>query len=207
MTNSTPPTEPRSPAKCFSCGSDAHRNHDLEEQIAYLSDKVTIANAKIHAYESELRLLRPPISPSFAPPEPGPRSPSPANRISAFLFPTTALRRSVPPSPPPDILPTNASPASELAKERRLRIKAEEQLQQVTAELEDLSASLFQSANEMVAEERRARSKLEERVATLEKRDNDKRERLGVLERAVDRISRVREILTGGGSGDKEKDK
>ena len=116
-----------------------------------------------------------------------------------------ALRRSGPPSPPPDTPPV-ASSSSELAKERSLRIKAEEQLQQVTAELEDLSASLFQSANEMVAEERRARSKLEERVATLEKRDNDKRERLGVLERAVDRISRVREILTGGGSsGDKEK--
>lgn len=94
-------------------------------------------------------------------------------------------------------------------KERSLRVKAEEQLQQVTAELEDLSASLFQSANEMVAEERRARSKLEERVATLEKRDSDKRERLGVLERAVDRIARVREILTGGGSsgGDREKEK
>ena len=77
-------------------------------------------------------------------------------------------------------------------------MKAEERLQEVTAELEDLSASLFQSANEMVAEERRARSKLEQRVAVLEKRDVEKKERLGVLERAVDRISRVREMLTGG---------
>jgi hypothetical protein len=68
-------------------------------------------------------------------------------------------------------------------------------LQQVTAELEDLSASLFQEANMMVAEERRARSKLEEKVAALEKRDIEKRERLHVLERAVDRISRVRVIL------------
>lgn len=203
MTNSIQPI-PYSPAKCSTCGSQIARNHELEEQIAYLSDKVTIANAKIHAYESELRLLRPQTSPSFAA-ECGPRSSSPANRISAFLFPSVALRRSGPPSPPPDTPPV-ASSSSELAKERSLRIKAEEQLQQVTAELEDLSASLFQSANEMVAEERRARSKLEERVATLEKRDNDKRERLGVLERAVDRISRVREILTGGGSsGDKEK--
>jgi predicted RNase H-like nuclease (RuvC/YqgF family) len=77
-------------------------------------------------------------------------------------------------------------------------MEAEERLQEVTAELEDLSASLFQSANEMVAEERRARSKLEQRVAILEKRDVEKKERLGVLERAVDRISRVREMLTGG---------
>lgn len=78
-------------------------------------------------------------------------------------------------------------------------MQAEERLHQVTNELEDLSASLFQSANEMVAEERRARSKLEERVVVLERREAEKRERLGVLERAVDRISRVREMLAAGG--------
>jgi hypothetical protein len=53
----------------------------------------------------------------------------------------------------------------------------------------------------MVAEERRARSRLEDRVAVLEKRDEEKRERLGVLEQAVDRISRVREMLTGAVTG------
>lgn len=69
----------------------------------------------------------------------------------------------------------------------------------MTGELEDLSASLFQSANEMVATERRARSKLEQRLVVLEKRDVEKCVRLSVLEQAVDRIQRVRGILSGGG--------
>ena len=47
----------------------------------------------------------------------------------------------------------------------------------------------------MVASERRARAKLEERVKTLEKRDEQKKERLEMLEGAVRRMERVREVL------------
>jgi hypothetical protein len=61
--------------------------------------------------------------------------------------------------------------------------------------VEELSASLFEQANEMVASERRARAKLEERVSELERREGDKRRRLERLERAVGRIERVRGIL------------
>lgn len=74
-------------------------------------------------------------------------------------------------------------------------MKAETRLQEVTAELEDLSASLFQQANEMVASERRERAKLEERVAVLEFREGRVKDRLGLLEGAVERIGRVREVL------------
>jgi hypothetical protein len=62
-------------------------------------------------------------------------------------------------------------------------------------EMEDLSVSLFQQANEMVATERRARAKLEERVEILERRDREKRERLERLEKALKRIDRVKELL------------
>lgn len=55
--------------------------------------------------------------------------------------------------------------------------------------------SLFEQANEMVATERRARAKLEERVGMLEKRDTDKRRRLERLETAMERIDRVRSLL------------
>lgn len=65
----------------------------------------------------------------------------------------------------------------------------------MTNELEDLSASLFQQANEMVAEERRARYKLEQRVAQLEQREKEKVARLGQLEQAVGRINRVKVLL------------
>lgn len=62
-------------------------------------------------------------------------------------------------------------------------------------EIEELSVQLFSQANEMVASERRARAKLEERVEMLEKKDKDKMARLERLEKAVSRIDRVKAIL------------
>lgn len=49
----------------------------------------------------------------------------------------------------------------------------------------------------MVAAERKARAALEERVKVLERRDREKRERLGVLEGRLGRIERVRGMLGG----------
>ena len=68
-------------------------------------------------------------------------------------------------------------------------------MSQTNDELEELSAQLFTEANEMVATERKARAKLEERVAVLERRDKEKRTRLEVLESRLGRIERVREML------------
>lgn len=47
----------------------------------------------------------------------------------------------------------------------------------------------------MVAQERRARAKLEERVEMLEKRDGERGRRLEKLERAVVRIERVKGLV------------
>ncbi|KAI1352168.1 hypothetical protein F5Y01DRAFT_100880 [Xylaria sp. FL0043] len=82
-----------------------------------------------------------------------------------------------------------------LARERRLREAAEEKLAATSREVEDLSASLFEQANDMVATERRARAALEERVQELGVRDEEKRARIGRLEGAVRRIERVRVVL------------
>lgn len=82
-----------------------------------------------------------------------------------------------------------------LARERRLRAAAEEKLAATDREVEDLSASLFEQANNMVATERRARAALEERLRELEQRDEEKRARIGRLEGAVMRIERVRDML------------
>jgi low affinity Fe/Cu permease len=65
----------------------------------------------------------------------------------------------------------------------------------VDLEIEELSVQLFSQANEMVASERRARAKLEERVEMLEKKDRDKMARLERLEKAVSRIDRVKAML------------
>ena len=82
-----------------------------------------------------------------------------------------------------------------LTREQSLRQAAESRVSQTNDELEELSAQLFTEANEMVATERKARAKLEERVAVLERRDKEKRTRLEVLESRLGRIERVREML------------
>ena len=82
-----------------------------------------------------------------------------------------------------------------LTREQSLRQAAESKVSETNEELEELSAQLFTEANEMVATERKARAKLEERVAVLERRDKEKRTRLDVLESRLARIERVREML------------
>ena len=62
-------------------------------------------------------------------------------------------------------------------------------------EIEELTAQLFGEANEMVASERKARAKLEERVKVLEQRDVEKRKRLDKLEKQMQRIDRVRGMV------------
>lgn len=55
----------------------------------------------------------------------------------------------------------------------------------------------------MVAVERRARGRLEERVKVLEGREGEKKGRLEVLEERVRRIERVRGLLAGEGTAAK----
>ena len=60
---------------------------------------------------------------------------------------------------------------------------------------------LFSQANEMVAAERKARAKLEARVEMLEKKDRDKMMRLERLEKAVERVDRVKALLGAPSAG------
>lgn len=91
-----------------------------------------------------------------------------------------------------------------LAKETQARIAAEQKAQKAEAkvrevqdEIEDLSVTLFEEANEMVAKERREKAVLEERVKDLEGRERDRKRRLEMLEQALGRIERVRKLLDG----------
>lgn len=84
---------------------------------------------------------------------------------------------------------------TKLETERQLRQEAENNLTNAQSELEELTAQLFGQANEMVAQERKARAELEERVKLLETRDGEKRRRLERLEGAVARIERVRRMV------------
>jgi GDP/GTP exchange factor Sec2p len=136
-----------------------------------------------------------PPSPGFPPPNP--TYPSSANTPSTASMPNLLPSQSQPQPPPqPDPSPSIASTLRlEIANEKRLRLAAESSLSSAHHELEELTAQLFSQANEMVATERRARAKLEERVAVLEKRDFEKRRRLERLEKAVERIDRVKGMV------------
>jgi hypothetical protein len=168
------------------------------------SDAVPVAD-KLADYEDELKRLKaqadkrgPPTPPSTAE---APPAASFQSRFGASLF---GARR---PSPAQSSAsePVSTDPAQSarresdlqaaLAKEQEARRMAEGKVSQMNREVEDLSVQLFQQANEMVASERKARAKLEERVETLEKRDVDKRKRLERLENALARIERVRGLL------------
>jgi hypothetical protein len=121
-----------------------------------------------------------------------------AAKTSRFSFLTGRLSSPSNASPhrPPSIPPTpDVQLLNELERERTLRAKAEERAEKVDSEIEELSVQLFSQANEMVATERRARAKLEERIELLERKDKDKMARLDRLEKAVSRIDRVKAIL------------
>lgn len=115
------------------------------------------------------------------------------NRLSSFL---TTRKSTLNLQPPP--LPSTEDLAAALTREQALRQAAEGKLHEASGELEDLTAQLFEQANEMVATERKARAKLEARVEVLERRDGEKRKRLEKLEAAMQRIDRVRGLLAPG---------
>ncbi|EFW19683.1 predicted protein [Coccidioides posadasii str. Silveira] len=126
----------------------------------------------------------------------GKRNNSSAN--GAPLSQTTSSPESTITSPPRTADSTlTASLQDALQRETELRKAAESRLTQANSELEDLTTQLFSQANEMVAQERKARAKLEERVELLERRDGEKRRRLDRLEKAVARVERVRGMVGG----------
>ncbi|KAL1626166.1 hypothetical protein SLS54_003000 [Diplodia seriata] len=188
-----------------------------------LTEKASTAVDKLADYEDELRHLRALQAKATAPAEPSalnalpatpsgdgnrPHTANPAgpaartSRITSLLGrrkSSASISAGVP--APGTVPPLPGVPSQDLElrhaleKERGLRQEAEGKVSAMSSEIEELSVTLFQQANEMVAEERRARAKLEERVEMLEKRDKDKRRRLERLETAVQRIERVRGLL------------
>ncbi|KAJ8113399.1 hypothetical protein OPT61_g4463 [Boeremia exigua] len=189
---------------------------ELQAQMAQLKEKAAAAAEKCADYEDQIRTFksipqsrhtpaRNNTSDSVATYTPDGR-PSTAGSTHArtqsrFSFLTGRLTSpinstNVPPQPAPAAA-TSADPdlLHELERERALRAKAEDRVRTVDSEIEELSVTLFSQANEMVAEERRARAKLEERIELLEKKDKDKMGRLERLEKAVSRLDRVKALL------------
>ncbi|KAK8232226.1 ribosomal protein L32 [Phyllosticta capitalensis] len=205
--------------------ADAYPGHaqqriaDLEGQVRLLTEKASSAADKLADYEDELRRLKARQSSGAASDAADEARPHTANsqgrgsRLSNLLSrrksssalhaPPPPLPTTTPPVPPnPPVLPPIKhideelrETRSALDKERALREEAEAKIAKQDADVEELTASLFQTANEMVANERRAKAKLQERVDILEKRDQEKKIRLQRLEGAVQRIDRIHGLL------------
>ncbi|KZM23656.1 uncharacterized protein EKO05_0005337 [Ascochyta rabiei] len=185
----------------------------LEAQMDSLREQTVAAVNKCASYEDQLRTLKttPPTSngavrnntsePFDASSPDGRPSTSAASAhtraTSRFSFLTSRLTSPVNPTTAPPI-PAPSGDADllhELERERALRAKAEDRVRTIDSEIEELSVTLFSQANEMVAEERRARAKLEARIELLEQKDKDKMARLDRLEKAVSRLDRVKALL------------
>jgi chromosome segregation ATPase len=89
----------------------------------------------------------------------------------------------------------NLSVEEQLQMERSAREQAEEKVGNMATEMEELSQSLFEEANAMVRTEREKCARLEARLQIMESREEDKRKRLTELEKAIGRITRVRNLL------------
>ncbi|KAJ5894650.1 hypothetical protein N7495_006341 [Penicillium taxi] len=204
----------------FSDLAEAQRRiHELEEQVYYLTDRAAETAGKLADYEDEVHRLRRPQSGSSRPTS---SSSSPDNKSQtssrfttlASLLPyrrgsaTPSNSTPAPDTPatlPPNLLQLQSQTSEEdgetselqnaLTREKDLRKAAETQLSQASTELEDLTVQLFSQANEMVAEERKARAKLEERIAVLERRDTEKRNRLERLEKSMARVEKLRALI------------
>ncbi|KAI6782445.1 uncharacterized protein J7T54_001302 [Emericellopsis cladophorae] len=185
---------------------------DLEAQVRHLNQKAAAAVNRWAGYEEELQRLRAQGEEGSPPPPPPPKNETGENkRTSGGILASGTNRLSV-------LLSRNKSspnlkndaaaaavarpPGFEtekllhaLKREISLRKEAEGKVAATSREVEELSVSLFEQANEMVAEERRARAKLEERVSELERRDKEKTRRFEKLEGAMAQIERVRALL------------
>ncbi|KAI9831316.1 MAG: hypothetical protein M1819_005090 [Sarea resinae] len=203
-------------ASCPNCGAGLFHPHhevaehaqrrieELEAQVRILTGKASAAVDKLADYEDQLRQLKSaqPATESRSqnltsadPPRPATANVPPAtqsvhNRLSSFLISrkSTSNLPHIPPTKPNE--PSTSDLQAALMREQTLRQQAEGKLSQANGELEELSSQLFMQANEMVATERKARAKLEERVEVLERRDGEKRKRLDRLEGALKRIER-----------------
>ncbi|KAK5710403.1 hypothetical protein LTR17_018930 [Elasticomyces elasticus] len=209
---------------------DAVKMRELEDEVRILAEKANNASQRFADYENEIRVLQAKLrqqhrqennsddtQPALAPEKP---------TLSRF----GSLMHSRKAGPSNNGVAQTASAREkefegELVKERTQRIAAEKQVKTLEAEVEELSATLFQEANEMVSSARQETAalqdklqimeqqaaeqhvdadveglreknkRLRDRVKLLEQRDRDRRRRLEKLDAATKRIDRVKTLL------------
>ena len=160
---------------------------DYEDEIARLRQQAQRQQQEAQQAAQQVKSLAP--SPEPASPARASFLQTGTNRLSQLLSPRKSTPNLHDTNNPP-VSPSSAAAAGRpymprsatdaealiaaLTREKSLRKQAEGKLTETSREVEELSVSLFEQANEMVATERRARAALEERVGELERRDRDK---------------------------------
>ncbi|KAK3703435.1 hypothetical protein LTR37_014425 [Vermiconidia calcicola] len=215
---------------------DAARIRELESEVSDLAEKANAASQRFADYENEIRVLEATLrqeqrkNSTISNPDGSDNlqaAEKTVERPSLSRFGSIMGTRSKS-GPVPQIGAVGTSSAKEkdleekLIKEQITRIAAEKKVKEVNAEIEDLSATLFQQANEMVATERKENAalrdkirvleqheeelkdpealqkenvKLKEKIETLQQREVDRKRRIERLESANKRIERVRAML------------
>ncbi|KAK1080737.1 hypothetical protein LTR33_005287 [Friedmanniomyces endolithicus] len=221
-----------------SAADDAVKVKELEDEVKFLAEKANNASQRFADYENEIRVLQAQLrqqqrrhgalesngdnAQAVAALDRAPEKPT-LSRFGSLMHSRKA-------SPVNNAVPQTPSARekeleSELVKERTQRIAAEKKVKTLEAEVEELSATLFQEANEMVSSARQETAALQEKLEVMEQRlveqrpvgdletlhkengrlrerfkilaqrDSDRRRGLEKLEAASKRIERVRTLL------------
>lgn len=187
---------------CPHCGGDLHlanrqaqaKIEDLEHQLHILSTKAAQAADRSADLEDELAAVRQTALRASS------NSNSPSRSASTKLS-SLLGRRNVTPDRKSAVLgaaDSSTGPmdtAGELEMEREKRELAERKLAEANGELEELSQTLFEEANSIVASERRQRARVEEKLQSFQARNAGTHERLSKIEDAISRRNRVAQLL------------
>jgi len=190
---------------CPHCGGDLHlanrqaqaKIEDLEHQLHILSTKAAQEADRSADLEDELAQLAAVRQTAL---RASSNSNSPSRSASTKLF-SLLGRRNVTPDRESAVLgaaDSSTGPmdtAGELEMERERRELAERKLAEANGELEELSQTLFEEANSIVASERRQRARVEEKLQSFQARNAGTHERLSKIEDAISRRNRVAQLL------------
>ncbi|KAI6804248.1 hypothetical protein KC332_g15242 [Hortaea werneckii] len=201
---------------------DAAKVRQLEEEVRELADRANGASQKFADYENEIRVLQAKLrqeqrrnnnAAAETANESGEGKAQAAtpgiSRFGSFMH----SRKASPLAPTGTMSsPREKELEATLVKEQTGRIAAEQKVKEVNAEIEELSESLFQQANEMVATERKQNATLQGRLEALEEEKTQTntsvqgdaallrenawlKERLQILEqREIDRSRRLEKL-------------
>ena len=162
----------------------------LAQRFADYENEIRVLEAKLR---QEQRKNSAPATVKVDSPDsatPSPTTPQERPSISRFGSFIGSRNKTSPAQPNGALAPPNGSREKELEEkliqEQTTRIAAEKKVKEVNAEIEDLSATLFQQANEMVAVERKEK-------ADLTEKNNMLREQIEKLEQEQKEKSELRE--------------